>query len=66
MVSATAQKFQNIWATFAIQFVTKKFQKSPNLVTLVRAENTHLLCSADILFDWFGFNQTSKSVANST
>ena len=26
--------YQNIWATFAGKFVTKKFKKSPNLVTL--------------------------------
>ena len=23
-------------------------------------------CTADILFDWFGFDQTSKYVANTT
>ena len=23
-------------------------------------------CTADLLFDWFGFDQTSKAVANST
>ena len=32
-----------------------------------KSENTHLLhCMADLLFDWFGFNQSSKSVSNST
>ena len=40
---------------------------SPNLVTL-----SHLLCEgndhcmADLLFDWFGFDQTCKSQSNST
>ena len=34
-------------------------------------ENTHLLCKgyrcmADLLFDWFGFDQTCKSLSNST
>ena len=35
-------------------------------------ENTHLLCkgkyhcTADLLFDWFGFNQTCESVSNSS
>ena len=34
------------------------------------AENTHLLCkekyhcTADLLFDWFGFDQTSKYVVD--
>ena len=39
---------------------------------LFKAVNTHLLrkmkyhCMDDFLFDWFGFDQTSKSVVNST
>ena len=28
---------QKIWATFAIKFVTKKFKKLPNPVTLIAA-----------------------------
>ena len=38
---------------------------------LVEEDNTHLLCKgkyhrrADLLFYWFGFNQTSKYVTNS-
>ena len=28
------QKWPNIWATFEREFVTKNFQKSPNLITL--------------------------------
>ena len=40
-------------------------------MTYIKAEKTHLLCKekchylADILFDWFGINQTSKYVTNS-
>ena len=39
---------------------------------LVVEKNTDLFqtgeyhCTADLLFDWFGFDQTGKSVANST
>ena len=38
----------------------------------VYAEKTHLLCKAkyncifDLLFDWFGFDQTCKSLSNPT
>ena len=44
-----------------------------NVISLyIGPENTHLLCKAkypcttDLLFDWFGFHQTSKSVVNPT
>ena len=37
--------------------------------SMVVPENTHhrgkYHCMADLLFDWFGFDQTSKYVANS-
>ena len=37
---------------------------------LLKTENTHKRgkyhCTTDLLFDWFGFNQTSTTVANST
>ena len=37
---------------------------------LLVPENTHKRgkyhCTADLLFDWFGFNQTSKTVVHST
>ena len=41
------------------------------VVGIAEAGNTHLLrkgknhCTVDLLFDWFGFNQTSKYVTNS-
>ena len=40
-------------------------------VKLLRSEHTHLLCkgkfhsTVDLLFDWFGFSQTCKSLSNS-
>ena len=34
-----AQNSPSIWATFARKFVTKSFQKSPNLVTLLTTQN---------------------------
>ena len=34
--------YQNIWSPFVIKFVTKKFKKSPNLVTLVGSSNKQL------------------------
>ena len=38
----------------------------------MKEKSTHLFhmgkfhCTADLIFDWFGFSQTSKSVGNST
>ena len=43
-----------------------------HILYYANAENTHLLCKgkyqcmADLLFDWFGFDQTSKADAYST
>ena len=36
--SQLTKKSSNIWATFVIKFVAKKFQKLPNLVTLLPIE----------------------------
>ena len=33
----------NLWVTFDRKFVTKKFQKSPNLVTLVVKVKGHII-----------------------
>ena len=43
---------------------------SSNLVKITNTESTHFGgkygCRADLLFDWFGFDQKSKADANST
>ena len=52
--------------------VSERNWKLSSLKQLVVSENTHLLhkgkchCMADLLFDWFGFDQTCKSLSNST
>ena len=40
MIFKIAKKSPNIWTTFAREFVPKKFEKSPNLVTLTTAHAT--------------------------
>ena len=46
--------------------------KVPHPVEKLPAETTHGIfkrkyhCTNDLLFDWFGFDQTRKSVVNST
>ena len=39
---------------------------SGNLVALIKAEKTHHRGKHQLLFDWFGFDQTSQAVAYST
>ena len=38
IIRNSPKSYQNIWSTFASQFVVKNLQKSPNLVTLVSTE----------------------------
>ena len=51
-------------------FKTKRLPNNQGEGCNLKAENTHLFrkgklnSTADLLFDWFGFGQTSKSVVN--
>ena len=55
MVFTTTKKSPNIWATFVIKFIAMKFQKLPNLVTLV-------LVSMTIIVNRTEFKKTIKGV----
>ena len=54
--------------------ISMRYFKQPNIehFDIINSENTQLLhkgkyhCKADLLFDWFGFYQTCKSLSNST
>ena len=50
--------------------IANDLKKLAQLIPIAQSENTNThqrgkyQCTADLLFDWFGFDQTSKAIAN--
>ena len=57
---------------FQVRYDSRVVIYERKLFIRLATENNHLLCKGkyhcmtDLLFEWFGFNQTSKYVVNST